>query len=328
MLPVAVTANQPDTFYRGSGRLAAFRAAELPPRPEDWIASTTARFGQAPNGLTVLPDGRTLVEAVTAEPRDWLGDAHLSRYGRDTALLVKLLDAGQRLPLHVHPSRSFAHSHLASPYGKTEAWIVVDAAPDAYVHLGFNRDVTVAELAQWVSTQDRAAMLAATNRVPVVSGDTLLCPAGMPHAIGENILLIELQEPTDFSVLLEWEGFGLGPADATLGLPFDVALACVDRRACRPERLAALRGGRSRAPEGDRLLPVEADEFFSAVRVGPGPLPRGFGILIVTAGAGGIDGDWGSLPIRRGTTVALPYAAGDCTLTGNAAGILCRPAEP
>src|SRR5207302_407045 len=71
------------------------------------------------------------------EPEAWLGAAHVQRYGADPALLVKLLDAGPRLPLHVHPDRRFATAHLASPYGKTEAWVTVDAVPDASVHLGF-----------------------------------------------------------------------------------------------------------------------------------------------------------------------------------------------
>src|SRR5690349_1517257 len=145
--PVVVGPNLPQTFYRGSGRLAAFRDADLPAWPEDWVASTTARHGLAPSGLTALPDGRLLRDAITADPSAWLGDAHAARYGADAALLVKLLDAGQRLPVHVHPSRSFARSHLASPHGKTEAWIVLDAAADAVVHLGFRRDVSAEELA-------------------------------------------------------------------------------------------------------------------------------------------------------------------------------------
>ena len=85
----------------------------------------------------------------------------------ETGVLVKLLDAGQRLPLHVHPDRRFANAHLASPYGKTEAWVIVSAEPDAYVHLGFARDVEAAELAGWVAGQKIDEMLAATNRIPM-----------------------------------------------------------------------------------------------------------------------------------------------------------------
>src|SRR3954451_3013664 len=133
----ALAANQPETFYRGAGRIAAFRnVPALPDRPEDWVGSVPSRFGLAPSGLSTLLDGRVLAEAIAADPRWWLGPERT-----DTGGLVELVDAGQRLPLHVHPDRRFATTHLASPYGKTEAWVIVSARPDAYVHLGFARDV-------------------------------------------------------------------------------------------------------------------------------------------------------------------------------------------
>jgi mannose-6-phosphate isomerase len=313
--PVVLGPNLPETFYRASGRLARFRGADLPPRPEDWVGSATPRFGQAPSGLTMLPDGRLLADAIAAEPGDWLGPGRAG-----VGLLVKLLDAGQRLPVHVHPARPFAQSHLASPYGKTEAWIVLDAAPDAVVHLGFRRDVGVDELAGWVRTQDVAALLDATNRIPVAAGDSLLCPAGAPHAIGPDLLLVELQEPTDFSVLLEWEGFELGPRDATLGLPFELAMECVDRRAYSPERIAALRG------TATSLLPAEAAEFFAAERVAGGQVVGGFAVLVVTDVSGLLTCWWGELVLSAGMTLVIPFAAGECRLSGAVSGIHCRPA--
>jgi len=321
MDPIALGPNVPDTFYRGAGRISAFRDLAFDAHPEDWVASSTARFGQAPAGLTRLPDGRLLVDAISTDPLDWLGPEHIARFGANQALLVKLLDAGQRLPVHAHPDRLFAAQHLASPYGKTEAWIVLDAPADASVWLGFSRDISTNELSGWVTGQDVGALLAATNRVPVRAGDAILCPAGMPHAIGEGILLLELQEPTDFSVLLEWEGFPLTRQDASVGLPLDVALQCVDRRRCGPERLAQLRG---RPNMVGTLLPAEADYFFIAERVIAGQLPAGFSILIVLSGSGTLATATGHpITVSRGQTILIPYAAGDCALAGDIAAIRC-----
>jgi mannose-6-phosphate isomerase len=318
MTVIALPANQPETFYRGGGRIAAFRGDPgLPDRPEDWVASTTSRFGQAPAGLTTLPDGRLLAEAVAAEPERWLGPGRT-----DTGILVKLLDAGQRLPVHVHPDRRFAHEHLASPYGKTEAWVVVSAEPDAVVHLGFARDVSPGELAGWVRDQDVEQMLAATNRVPIRAGDALLCPAGMPHAIGAGVLLVEIQEPTDFSVLLEYAGLALdGPAEGHLRLGYDLALECVDRRRCDPDRIAALRG------DADRLLPAEADPFFAADRLrGPAArLDAAFSVVVVIAGEGTLTGEHDEVVVRRGDTLLIPYAAGPLTLTGTVEAVRFAP---
>lgn len=279
--------------------------------------------------MTRLADGPLLADMIAADPVAWLGTEHVARYGPDPALLVKLLDAGQRLPLHAHPDRGFAATHLASGYGKTEAWIVLEAEPGADVHLGFSRDVTAAELGGWVRQQDVGSMLAATNRVPVTSGDTILCPAGTPHSIGEGILLVELQEPTDWSIMMEWSGFPLGPGDVTLGLPLDVAMACVNRQACSHALLRSLRGRPLNGAIGS-LLPQAADPFFIAERVGGDGarhLTPGYSVLIVTEGAGALHADAGSpVPLGRGSTVLIPHAAGACTLDGTLKAVRCRPA--
>ena len=314
MRPIVLAPNLPETFYAGSGRLAAFRGAELPNRPEDWLASTTSRYGHTSAGLTVLPDETTLRDAVAAAPTQWLG-----RDVADTGLLVKLLDAGQRLPLHVHPDRTFARSQLASGYGKTEAWIILDAKPDAYVHIGFRHDVSPEQLARWVQEQDVTALLDATHRLPVRAGDTVLCPAGTPHAIGDGILLLELQEPTDFSILLETEGFPVTPEDALLGLPAETALSCVTRAATSEEVLASWR-----SPAPGSLLPRAADPYFAARSIANGDIVRGFAVLVITAGTGVLTGAWESVPLARGTVVAVPHGAGPAQVQGDARAIVCQ----
>ena len=81
--------------------------------PEDWIASATPRFGRGDDGPTTMPDGRYLSRRHRHRCGElaWAGTRRVLR--SDPALLVgKLLDAGQRLPVHVHPDRAFAVSHL------------------------------------------------------------------------------------------------------------------------------------------------------------------------------------------------------------------------
>jgi mannose-6-phosphate isomerase len=206
----------------------------------------------------------------------------------------------------------------------------VEAAPDAVVHLGFSRDVAADELAAWVAGQRIDEMLAATNRIPVAAGDTVLCPAGVPHAIGAGILLVEIQEPTDFSILLEWGGFDLdGPAVGHLGLGYDLALACVDRTRgdLRPDAST-----RSVGPGVERLFPHAADEFFVGERLRPDPTSRlapAFSIVVVTTGSGTLETTDGRLPVRRGDTILIPYAAGESELTGDVEAIRLRaPTRP
>jgi hypothetical protein len=110
--------------------------------------------------------------------------------------------------------------------GKTEAWVVAGTeGPDPVVHLGFREAMDPRRLTELVAAQQVEPLLASLNTVPVAAGDTVLVPAGLPHAIGQGVLLVELQEPTDLSVLLEWEGFAIdGRAQGHLGLGFELAL--------------------------------------------------------------------------------------------------------
>jgi mannose-6-phosphate isomerase len=354
--PVVLGPNQPQRFYRGGERIAAFRAGPRPEagpggepfaparppgppgsgqdrdhRPEDWVGSATTVFGSQNDGLTRLPDGRLLRDAIDADPQGYLGPGHVQRYGSSPALLVKLLDAGERLPVHCHPDDLFARRHLASPWGKTEAWIVIDAAPGSVVHLGFSEAVPDEMLAGWVAGQD-PAMLRALNRVTVRPGDAILVPAGLPHAIGAGVFVAELQEPTDLSVLLEWDDFPVdGRAEGHLGLGFDLALGCVDRSAWKRAQIAGLHGPDAAAAERPvtAVFPPAADPFFAAERIRPGSsavgLDRGFAILIVIAGRGLLCSERGEIPLSRGMTVLVPYAAGRTEIAGRCELIRCLP---
>jgi mannose-6-phosphate isomerase len=337
-MPIRLAANRVPRFYRGGQAIDELRgtagqgAGEA--APEDWVGSTSTVFGSAGDGLTWLGDGRTLREAIEDDPAGFLGPSHTDAYGASPALLVKLLHAAERLPVHCHPDREFARGHLACPWGKTEAWVVVGTqVAEPVVHLGFREATDAIRLLELVEGQRVEALLASLNAVPVAAGDTVLVPAGMPHAIGEGILLVELQEPTDFSVLLEWDGFAVdGRRHGHLELGFDVALGCVDRAGWGPAGLARLRGGRGPVRAGvERLFPAEADPFFRAERLRPDPtalLEAAFSILVVTGGSGRLETRGGALGLGRGDTVLVPFAAGPGQVRGRLEAVRCLPPAP
>lgn len=334
MTPVILAANQPQRFYRGGPRIQAFRRQlSVGDRyPEDWIASATTLFGEDERGLTRLPSGALLRDAIAADAVSWLGPDHVARHGASPALLVKLLDAGQRLPVHAHPDRAFARRYLGSAFGKTEGWVILEAAPGAVVHLGFRTELDLPTMGRWVFAQDRDALLASMNEVEVRAGDAVFVPAGTPHAVGEGILLLECQEPTDFSVLLEWEGFAVdGLRDGHLGLGFDVALQSVDRRAWRPDDVRAAIKAADRAVDEVHRLPEEAASFFTVERLRAGPpveIERGYRVLVVANGVGRLLGDgFEPMTVARGTTVVIPWSAGVVALDGDAEAYVCRPSS-
>jgi mannose-6-phosphate isomerase len=329
--------NRMAMFYAGGERIDRFRGLATPALgPEDWVASVTQLPGATPGtGVSWLPDGTSLRVAVDSNPVGWLGAPLATRWGGSTGVLVKLLDAGERLPVHCHPSRPFAAAHLASPFGKTEGWVVLDDAPGGEVWLGWSEEVSVERLRGWIEAQDAEAMLAVMNRFPAGPGDVFLVPAGVPHAIGPGVMITELQEPTAFSILAEHGRFGLDADGATLGMGWDVALGAFDLTSWAGERAGALRP-RSAVLRDDadarvkRLFAESTGEFFQALRVrvfGRYEAPAGFAVLVIEAGAGELGWEDGTTQVRKGETWVVPHGAGPLTLSGDVRLLVCLPPE-
>jgi mannose-6-phosphate isomerase len=335
--PIELGPNQPRQFYLGGQAIADLRGTDEGDgfRPEDWVASATPRFGMAEDGLSRLPDGRYLRDAIDSDPEAWLGPEHVKYFGASPALLVKLLDAGQRLPVHLHPDRSFAYRHLGSRHGKTESWVVLAGrGSDPVVYVGWSRDVEAAELSRWVSEQDTMAMLGRLHKLEVRPGDAVLVPAGTPHAIGDGVFAVELQEPTDFSIMLEFKGFDIDPAGGELGLGRELALSCLRRKAFSTGDLDALRRhSQAGLPAAgvEEVMPEAAAPYFRAQRVhgrGGPRLDASFAVIVVLSGEGALEGDGWSVPVKRGNTLVVPWASGPVRATGEVELLRCLPPLP
>ncbi len=330
MRPVVLPPNVIDHYYLGGERLAALRGVPLPSprRPEEWLAATVHRADEPEVGRSHMPDGSLFADLIAADPVGWTGTASAPAGPADVGLLVKLLDAGQRLPVHVHPARPFARRHLHSCYGKTEAWYVLSThGDDPAVWVGFREDVDPAVLAEKVDAQDSDWMLAHLNKISVRPGDGVLVPAGQAHAIGAGVFLVEVQEPTDFSILLEWSVTTATRDESHLGLGFDVVLPAVSHAALPapvPEHVALDARGAGLL----RGLPEAADPFFrvdvAAPDGDPVPVPHGFAVAVVLAG-GALEWADGGQPIARGEVLAVPDGLGDWAVTGAARVVVCRP---
>jgi len=196
------------------------------------------------------------------------------------------------------------------------------------VGLGFKETQNKEDLLKLVRSQDSAALLASLRRAEVSVGDAILVPAGVAHAIDAGIFLLELQEPTDLSALLEWEGFAVdGIKDGHLGLGFETvtdALKLDPLTDSEFESLIArnaLTGGALRS-----ILPLKADGYFRA-HLAPqaGDFEAGFAIALVLNGSGSVTfANAPAMEITQGDALVIPHAAGNYSISG-ANVIVCRP---
>ncbi len=165
---------------------------EISDRPGD--ASVIA------NGPLAGKDLRWLMEH---HERELLGNAK-SANGR-FPLLIKILDAQDKLSLQVHPPAHKAAELKGEP--KTEAWYIADAAPGAELYVGLKRGVTRAEFETKIKT---GAVAECFHRVPVKAGDTMFLPSGRVHAIGSGLVIFEIQQNSDTTYrVFDWNRVGL-----------------------------------------------------------------------------------------------------------------------
>lgn len=109
-------------------------------------------------------------------------------------LLSKFIDGSGMLPVHLHASDALAQRLEQQPNGKTEAWHILWAAPDATCLLGVRDGVDNARLRAALLAQEYDAVM---HRVPVKAGDTFYVPGGMLHSFGPDTLIYEIEQTSN-----------------------------------------------------------------------------------------------------------------------------------
>lgn len=201
--------------------------------PEEWVASKVKAINPKYFGKR---DGVSVVKGTDIFFDDLLqehGEELLG--GRKYDCLVKFLDSAVRLPFQVHPTKDFSRKYFHSEYGKTEAWLVVATRPGAKLYFGFRDKITKEELSalEERSEVEKDIMGGLLCGVEAKAGDIWLIKAGLIHAIGAGCTIIEVQEPTDFTIQPErWcndyhisyeeEYIGLKKEDALDAINYDI----------------------------------------------------------------------------------------------------------
>ena len=177
----------------GGNRLCPYKGMPQSDAPigESWEVSAV------PSSPSIIANGayagRDLISVINESPEDILGQAVSEHYRGKLPLLVKFIDARKDLSIQVHPDDEMAQ-RVHGKMGKSEMWYIIDAKPGSYLYAGFKQEITPEAYKQRVADGTITEVLA---RHEVKTGDVFYLPAGRVHAIGEGILLAEVQQSSD-----------------------------------------------------------------------------------------------------------------------------------
>lgn len=138
-------------------------------------------------------EGRTLTELVETYQEDFLGPKAWKRFGTDFPILIKFIDADKDLSVQLHPDDTIARKKHNS-FGKTEMWYVMGADKNAKLVTGFEDGITLKKYKEHV---DSGTLESVLNYEPVTAGDTFFIAPGTVHAIGEGVVIAEIQQTSD-----------------------------------------------------------------------------------------------------------------------------------
>ena len=272
-----------------------------------------------------LPTGETIMDRYIAVIGGREAHERVKTEVRTTSMELKGRDVKFAVTVYrARPDKMYTITEIPGA-GKVEegvdgdvAWSLTAARGPALKEGVEREDLRRASRA---SEQDREALPRLLNRVPARKGDVYLIPAGVAHAIGAGCLILEVQEPTDFTVQPEaWCGdYHLSPYEMTLGLDEEAALDCFDYSHLVGKRALAAGRKRPRVRTATAILRVEAlidssdtpDFAVNRIRLtrGEAALERAPAVHVVTGGAGLIRLDGLSRQLARGDYFFLPAAA-------------------
>lgn len=268
------------------------------------------------DGLSVVDSGEdkgiTLDKYIEKHGKDILGDNCKDK--SDFPFLIKLIDAAKSLSVQVHPDNAYALKNEGEQ-GKTEMWYIVDCKPGAELLYGFKKKISKDE---FVSRIKDNTLLDVTNNVPVHKGDVFFIEAGTLHAIGEGILIAEVQQSSNSTYrIYDFGRVGADgkPRELHIDKAVDVTKLEKPTRDCKPQGKPALDGDmtstllakceyftvKALSLEGTKKLVSNADSFTS---------------LLCLDGSFTLTFEDTRLLVKKGESVFVPAGIGQYIISG------------
>jgi len=255
--------------------------------------------------------GRSVAELIATHTRELLG-RHSNC--KTFPLLLKYLDCNRVLSVQVHPADDYALKMPQPDLGKTEAWYIVDALPGSVIYAGLRSGVDRAALANAVQTGRTEEVL---HSFKPEAGQCVFIPAGTVHALGDGLLVAEVQQSSDTTFrLFDWNRVGADGKPRPLHIEKSLDVTDYDRGPIIPQTPIQQADGWESLVNCDKFSLRKATTGVSKDRVmktGGDDSPV---ILMVTAGQAMIEGQgWEPRCVPAGQTILLPASLGATNLT-------------
>lgn len=250
--------------------------------------------------------GRTLSSVIAEYPRETVGK--VSADANDFPLLVKFIDASEKLSVQVHPDSEYARRYETDG-GKTEMWYIMDAEPDSEILLGLSNGYRTEDLFCRKDPTD------ALEHIKVRAGDIYFIPAGTPHAIGAGILLAEIQQNSDLTYRI-WDYERRDGNGCLRQLNTEKARRVIKRTACGrifPKDggvLAEFNGLKVSLPDIRGGTTLTGDSFYS---------------VLCVDGCAEMSYGGGKLTVSKGDSWFIPKAVKKLEIKGDAVILLSAP---
>ncbi|HHW56977.1 MAG TPA: class I mannose-6-phosphate isomerase [Clostridia bacterium] len=255
-------------------------------------------------------DGEKLSDIANKFSKDLYGvDKKYARF----PLLIKIIDAQDRLSVQVHPDDEYAYKYENGDSGKTEMWYIIDAKPGAKLVCGLKEGTTKEDFKRLLKEERLEECL---KEVEVNPGDVVYIPSGMVHAIGEEILICEIQQNSDLTYRV-YDYNRVDEFGRKRELHIEKALDVIDFN-LKTDKIVPV----FEEIEGGRIADVVKSPYFqvSIIEINKEvktDTQNKFNTLTGVKGNCEIDYYRGVIDLKAGETVLIPAAISSYTIKGN-----------
>lgn len=273
---------------------------------------------ERPDGMSVIINGElkgiTLEKLIDSYKEKVLGSTSTKKYGKYFPLLIKIIDANDKLSVQVHPDDEYAKIN-GEKNGKNELWYIIDAKPSAKLVYGLNDGVSKEDFAAAVKNGTIGKTL---RTVTVSAGDAFYIPAGTVHAILSGILIAEIQQNSNTTYrIYDWDRVGKDGKPRELHIDKALDVIAFGKTLPKTEK---------RTDEAERT--ILRSEFFNIDEVTlDGKIEKEtdgktFCVLMNLTGPAKITYSDGTVELNKGDTVLIPASLGKYAVEGRSKLIL------